>query len=145
MFKPLLSQRCCCCRGNVASLCDSCPELSLQSSPSASPSCSSWGCCLRSTPSSCTSSSSWTSTCSGATVSEPPALCGASPRPLRSEAADAHRFCHRPSLLPAASTSLLSALYSILRSIVAVALLYGFCYGALKVTPPTIPPEHLPA
>ncbi|KAM6912975.1 pecanex-like protein 1 [Xenentodon cancila] len=31
-----------------------------------------------------------------------------------------------------ASTSLLSALYSILRSIVTVALLYGFCYGALK-------------
>lgn len=34
----------------------------------------------------------------------------------------------------AASTSLLSALYSILRSIVTVALLYGFCYGALKVS-----------
>uniref|UniRef100_A0A3B5AV05 Pecanex-like protein n=1 Tax=Stegastes partitus TaxID=144197 RepID=A0A3B5AV05_9TELE len=33
-----------------------------------------------------------------------------------------------------ASTSLLSALYSILRSIVTVALLYGFCYGALKET-----------
>lgn len=37
------------------------------------------------------------------------------------------------SVLSAASTSLLSALYSILRSIVTVALLYGFCYGALKV------------
>ncbi|MGH0120911.1 UNVERIFIED_CONTAM: hypothetical protein FKN15_038450 [Acipenser sinensis] len=31
-----------------------------------------------------------------------------------------------------ASTSLLSALYSFVRSIVAVALLYGLCYGALK-------------
>lgn len=38
------------------------------------------------------------------------------------------------SVLSAASTSLLSALYSILRSIVTVALLYGFCYGALKVS-----------
>lgn len=37
------------------------------------------------------------------------------------------------SVFSAASTSLLSALYSILRSIVTVALLYGFCYGALKV------------
>lgn len=37
------------------------------------------------------------------------------------------------SVLPAASTSLLSALYSVLRSVVTVALLYGFCYGALKV------------
>uniref|UniRef100_A0A3P9LP69 Pecanex-like protein n=1 Tax=Oryzias latipes TaxID=8090 RepID=A0A3P9LP69_ORYLA len=40
-----------------------------------------------------------------------------------------------------ASTSLLSALYSILRSIVAVALLYGFCYGALKET---WEPHHIP-
>uniref|UniRef100_A0AAQ4QTN4 Pecanex-like protein n=1 Tax=Gasterosteus aculeatus aculeatus TaxID=481459 RepID=A0AAQ4QTN4_GASAC len=39
-----------------------------------------------------------------------------------------------------ASTSLLSALYSILRSIVSVALLYGFCYGALK----TWEPHHIP-
>uniref|UniRef100_A0A7N6AXR7 Pecanex-like protein n=1 Tax=Anabas testudineus TaxID=64144 RepID=A0A7N6AXR7_ANATE len=39
-----------------------------------------------------------------------------------------------------ASTSLLSALYSILRSIVTVALLYGFCYGALK----TWEPHHIP-
>uniref|UniRef100_A0A3Q2WTY2 Pecanex-like protein n=1 Tax=Haplochromis burtoni TaxID=8153 RepID=A0A3Q2WTY2_HAPBU len=41
-----------------------------------------------------------------------------------------------------ASTSLLSALYSILRSIVTVALLYGFCYGALKVS--TWEPHHIP-
>ncbi|XP_051251959.1 pecanex-like protein 1 isoform X2 [Dicentrarchus labrax] len=40
-----------------------------------------------------------------------------------------------------ASTSLLSALYSILRSIVTVALLYGFCYGALKET---WEPHHIP-
>lgn len=39
-----------------------------------------------------------------------------------------------PSVLSAASTSLLSALYSILRSVVTVALLYGFCYGALKAS-----------
>lgn len=32
-----------------------------------------------------------------------------------------------------ATTSLLAALYSFLCSIVAVALLYGLCYGALKV------------
>lgn len=32
-----------------------------------------------------------------------------------------------------ACTSLLSALYSVLRSVVTVAMLYGFCYGALKV------------
>ncbi|XP_061599627.1 pecanex-like protein 1 [Cololabis saira] len=31
-----------------------------------------------------------------------------------------------------ASTSLLASLYSVLRSVVTVALLYGFCYGALK-------------
>lgn len=37
------------------------------------------------------------------------------------------------SVFSAASTSLLSALYSVLRSIITVALLYGFCYGALKV------------
>lgn len=37
------------------------------------------------------------------------------------------------SVFSTASTSLLSALYSILRSIVTVALLYCFCYGALKV------------
>ncbi|XP_071354901.1 pecanex-like protein 1 isoform X5 [Trachinotus anak] len=40
-----------------------------------------------------------------------------------------------------ASTSLLSALYSTLRSIVTVALLYGFCYGALKET---WEPHHIP-
>ncbi|KAF7653657.1 hypothetical protein LDENG_00080250 [Lucifuga dentata] len=40
-----------------------------------------------------------------------------------------------------ASTSLLSALYSILRSIVTVALLYGFCYGALKES---WEPHHIP-
>ncbi|XP_042292847.1 pecanex-like protein 1 isoform X5 [Thunnus maccoyii] len=40
-----------------------------------------------------------------------------------------------------ASTSLLSALYSVLRSIVTVALLYGFCYGALKET---WEPHHIP-
>ncbi|AWP16105.1 putative pecanex-like protein 1 [Scophthalmus maximus] len=40
-----------------------------------------------------------------------------------------------------ASTSLLSALYSILRSVVTVALLYGFCYGALKET---WEPHHIP-
>ncbi|XP_032357005.1 LOW QUALITY PROTEIN: pecanex-like protein 1 [Etheostoma spectabile] len=40
-----------------------------------------------------------------------------------------------------ASTSLLSALYSILRSIITVALLYGFCYGALKET---WEPHHIP-
>lgn len=39
-----------------------------------------------------------------------------------------------PSVLSAASTSLLSALYSVLRSVATVALLYGFCYGALKVS-----------
>uniref|UniRef100_A0A8C6V2B6 Pecanex-like protein n=1 Tax=Neogobius melanostomus TaxID=47308 RepID=A0A8C6V2B6_9GOBI len=39
------------------------------------------------------------------------------------------------------STSLLSALYSILRSVVTVALLYGFCYGALKET---WEPHHIP-
>ncbi|KAM9708466.1 pecanex-like protein 1 isoform 1-T1 [Menidia menidia] len=40
-----------------------------------------------------------------------------------------------------ASTSLLSALYSVLRSVVTVALLYGFCYGALKET---WEPQHIP-
>ncbi|XP_075879433.1 pecanex-like protein 1 isoform X2 [Nelusetta ayraudi] len=40
-----------------------------------------------------------------------------------------------------ASTSLLSALYSFLRSVVTVALLYGFCYGALKET---WEPHHIP-
>ncbi|XP_071752964.2 pecanex-like protein 1 [Centroberyx gerrardi] len=40
-----------------------------------------------------------------------------------------------------ASTSLLSALYSILRSVVTVALLYGLCYGALKET---WEPHHIP-
>ncbi|XP_067098857.1 pecanex-like protein 1 isoform X2 [Osmerus mordax] len=39
-----------------------------------------------------------------------------------------------------ASTSLLSALYSVLRSGVTVALLYGLCYGALK----TWEPQHIP-
>ncbi|XP_052007085.1 pecanex-like protein 1 isoform X2 [Xyrauchen texanus] len=40
-----------------------------------------------------------------------------------------------------ACTSLLSALYSVLRSIVTVVMLYGFCYGALKDSwePPHIP------
>lgn len=37
-------------------------------------------------------------------------------------------------MFSAASSSLLSALYSVLRSAVTVALLYGFCYGALKVS-----------
>lgn len=32
-----------------------------------------------------------------------------------------------------AATSLISAVYSLLRSLVAMALLYGFCFGALKV------------
>ncbi|XP_014874915.1 pecanex-like protein 1 isoform X2 [Poecilia latipinna] len=40
-----------------------------------------------------------------------------------------------------ACTSLLSALYSTLRSVVTVALLYGFCYGALKET---WEPHHIP-
>ncbi|KAK5857963.1 hypothetical protein PBY51_011171 [Eleginops maclovinus] len=40
-----------------------------------------------------------------------------------------------------ASTSLLSALYSFLRSVVTVALLYGFCYGALKES---WEPHHIP-
>uniref|UniRef100_A0A8K9XKX4 Pecanex-like protein n=1 Tax=Oncorhynchus mykiss TaxID=8022 RepID=A0A8K9XKX4_ONCMY len=39
-----------------------------------------------------------------------------------------------------ASTSLLSSLYSVLRSAVTVALLYGLCYGALK----TWEPQHIP-
>uniref|UniRef100_A0AAZ3PKR2 Pecanex-like protein n=1 Tax=Oncorhynchus tshawytscha TaxID=74940 RepID=A0AAZ3PKR2_ONCTS len=38
------------------------------------------------------------------------------------------------------STSLLSSLYSVLRSAVTVALLYGLCYGALK----TWEPQHIP-
>lgn len=32
-----------------------------------------------------------------------------------------------------AATSLISAIYSILRSLIALFLLYGFCFGALKV------------
>ncbi|KAM9777295.1 pecanex-like protein 1 [Neosynchiropus ocellatus] len=40
-----------------------------------------------------------------------------------------------------ASTSLLAALYSVLRSAVSVALLYGFCYGALKES---WEPHHIP-
>nr|XP_029544486.1 pecanex-like protein 1 [Oncorhynchus nerka] len=40
-----------------------------------------------------------------------------------------------------ASTSLLSSLYSVLRSAVTVALLYGLCYGALKET---WEPQHIP-
>ncbi|XP_061749886.1 pecanex-like protein 1 isoform X4 [Nerophis ophidion] len=40
-----------------------------------------------------------------------------------------------------ASTSLLSALYSFLRSVVTVTLLYGFCYGALKES---WEPQHIP-
>ncbi|KAK6304860.1 hypothetical protein J4Q44_G00254460 [Coregonus suidteri] len=40
-----------------------------------------------------------------------------------------------------ASTSLLSSLYSVLRSVVTVALLYGVCYGALKET---WEPQHIP-
>uniref|UniRef100_A0A8P4GIL2 Pecanex-like protein n=1 Tax=Dicentrarchus labrax TaxID=13489 RepID=A0A8P4GIL2_DICLA len=43
--------------------------------------------------------------------------------------------------LYATTSLLLSALYSILRSIVTVALLYGFCYGALKET---WEPHHIP-
>uniref|UniRef100_A0A8C8CHH7 Pecanex-like protein n=1 Tax=Oncorhynchus tshawytscha TaxID=74940 RepID=A0A8C8CHH7_ONCTS len=39
------------------------------------------------------------------------------------------------------STSLLSSLYSVLRSAVTVALLYGLCYGALKET---WEPQHIP-
>ncbi|XP_077416220.1 pecanex-like protein 1 isoform X2 [Vanacampus margaritifer] len=40
-----------------------------------------------------------------------------------------------------ASTSLLSSLYSVLRSVLTVALLYGFCYGALKEN---WEPHHIP-
>ncbi|XP_073776280.1 pecanex-like protein 1 isoform X7 [Danio rerio] len=40
-----------------------------------------------------------------------------------------------------ACTSLLSALYSVLRSIVTIAMLYGFCYGALK---DSWDPQHIP-
>ncbi|XP_051507379.1 pecanex-like protein 1 isoform X3 [Myxocyprinus asiaticus] len=40
-----------------------------------------------------------------------------------------------------ACTSLLSALYSVLRSVVTVAMLYGFCYGALKDSWDT---QHIP-
>lgn len=35
--------------------------------------------------------------------------------------------------LASAATSLISAVYSLLRSLIAMALLYGFCFGALKV------------
>lgn len=55
-------------------------------------------------------------------------LPGGAPVGLSRRAADA------PSVFSAASGSLLSALYSVLRSAVTVALLYGFCYGALKVS-----------
>lgn len=37
------------------------------------------------------------------------------------------------SLCVSAATSLISAVYSILRSLIALSLLYGFCFGALKV------------
>ncbi|XP_051942491.1 pecanex-like protein 1 isoform X1 [Hippocampus zosterae] len=40
-----------------------------------------------------------------------------------------------------ACTSLLSSLYSVLRSVLTVALLYGFCYGALKEN---WEPHHIP-
>ncbi|TRY93360.1 hypothetical protein DNTS_032855 [Danionella cerebrum] len=40
-----------------------------------------------------------------------------------------------------ACTSLLSALYSVLRSIVTIATLYGFCYGSLK---DSWDPQHIP-
>ncbi|XP_051946322.1 pecanex-like protein 1 isoform X2 [Xyrauchen texanus] len=40
-----------------------------------------------------------------------------------------------------ACTSLLSALYSVLRSVVTIAMLYGFCYGALK---DSWDPQHIP-
>ncbi|XP_051503281.1 pecanex-like protein 1 isoform X4 [Myxocyprinus asiaticus] len=40
-----------------------------------------------------------------------------------------------------ACTSLLSALYSVLRSVVTVVMLYGFCYGALK---DSWDPQHIP-
>lgn len=36
-------------------------------------------------------------------------------------------------LCVSAATSLISAIYSILRSLAALSLLYGFCFGALKV------------
>lgn len=138
--------------------------VSLQSSLCVFPSSSSWGCCHKSTRSSCTSLSSWTSMCSGAMVSDlymhnfsagvtltstewdnrhtyiyyvkagfvKVLICIQSgPVPVRLSGLIADTL----SVLSAASTSLLSALYSILRSIVTVALLYGFCYGALKVRP----------
>lgn len=47
-----------------------------------------------------------------------------------------------PSVFSAASTSLLSALYGVLRSVLTVALLYGFCYGALKVGISAAPPAR---
>uniref|UniRef100_A0A8C1WGQ7 Pecanex-like protein n=1 Tax=Cyprinus carpio TaxID=7962 RepID=A0A8C1WGQ7_CYPCA len=40
-----------------------------------------------------------------------------------------------------ACTSLLSSLYSIVRSIITIAMLYGFCYGALK---DSWDPQHIP-
>ncbi|XP_058651540.1 pecanex-like protein 1 isoform X1 [Onychostoma macrolepis] len=40
-----------------------------------------------------------------------------------------------------ACTSLLSALYSVVRSVVTIAMLYGFCYGALK---DSWDPQHIP-
>lgn len=40
--------------------------------------------------------------------------------------------CH--CLCVSAATSLISAIYSILRSLIALSLLYGFCFGALKVS-----------
>ncbi|KAI2657977.1 Pecanex-like protein 1 [Labeo rohita] len=40
-----------------------------------------------------------------------------------------------------ACTSLLSALYSVVRSIITIAMLYGFCYGALK---DSWDPQHIP-
>lgn len=142
-----------------------CICVSLQSSLCVFPSSSSWGCCHKSTHLLCTSSSSWTSMCLGATVSDlymhsssagvivtstewdhrhssriyydmtgsaKMLICIPSgPVPVRFSCLVADTL----SVLSAASTSLLSALYSVLRSIVTVALLYGFCYGALKVRP----------
>uniref|UniRef100_A0A9J7YQS3 Pecanex-like protein n=1 Tax=Cyprinus carpio carpio TaxID=630221 RepID=A0A9J7YQS3_CYPCA len=40
-----------------------------------------------------------------------------------------------------ACTSLLSSLYSVVRSIITIAMLYGFCYGALK---DSWDPQHIP-
>lgn len=42
-------------------------------------------------------------------------------------------FHPHSNLCVLAATSLISAIYSILRSLIALSLLYGFCFGALKV------------